>query len=203
MPRLFRRSPFAVATPGHSAPVEDPASGGSNASAELSFAGERSSAGAARRFTSETLVAWSIEPLTDALELLVSELVTNVIVHTGGGGTLRIVDGDRQVRVEVIDTSPALPVVKGYGAEATTGRGLQILDLLAQEWGTSVLADGGKCVWATVSVHATLDDALAEPSVVLLDDPTDLDAVSALFGDVSDDDPIAADPEATPLALLR
>src|SRR5687768_527819 len=101
MPRSPRRSSFADDVPGHSAPVEDPASGVSSAPAELVFDGERTSASAARRFTSATLVAWSIEPLTDALELLVSELVTNVIVHTGAGGTLRIVNGDRHLRVEV------------------------------------------------------------------------------------------------------
>ena len=80
------------------------------------------------------------------LLVVVSELVTNVIRHTGNGGTMRLwVDGER-VRVEVDDSIPALSpastVVNQHG-----GRGLALVARLSTAWGVDI-HPAGKTVWA-------------------------------------------------------
>ncbi len=84
--------------------------------------------------------------LTDPAILMVSELVTNAILHGGEGALLTLVVADLKLRAEVRDSSPALPVVRSYSDTATTGRGMVIVDALAAAWG-SFAVDGGKVVW--------------------------------------------------------
>ncbi|PRY10082.1 ATP-binding SpoIIE family protein phosphatase [Kineococcus rhizosphaerae] len=85
----------------------------------------------------------------DTATLLVSEAVTNAVVH--GRGPVRLVldvDADR-VHLEVSDAAPAAPVRREIDLEAVGGRGLQLIDALASAWG--VRADPpGKTVWLDV-----------------------------------------------------
>ena len=87
--------------------------------------------------------------LADAAALLVTELVTNAIVHAHTAIDLQIAVGTHGVRVEVRDGSPNRPTPRHYGATATTGRGLELVSLLADRYGTDVDAveGGGKSVW--------------------------------------------------------
>jgi hypothetical protein len=87
------------------------------------------------------------DPIAAAVETVVSELVANVVHHTQGGGTFRAWDPKPELpfHVGVSDTDPARPVVRA--ADAAGGRGMRIVDELADAWG--VEADGdGKTVWA-------------------------------------------------------
>jgi hypothetical protein len=90
--------------------------------------------------------------LVDAATLGVSELVTNALLHAGGGIAVRISDTDGRLRVEVYDESPTLPErVPSVGLEADTnpsmvGRGLRILDAISLAWGVYD-EETGKCVW--------------------------------------------------------
>lgn len=84
--------------------------------------------------------------IADNAILMISELVTNAILHGGEGANLKLVFGDLKVRAEVRDSSPAMPVVRSYSETATTGRGMVIVDALAADWGTYAV-DGGKVVW--------------------------------------------------------
>ena len=84
--------------------------------------------------------------LVDTAILLISELVTNAMLHGGEGAVLTLLLNDRILRVEVQDASPALPVVRSYSETATTGRGMVIVDSLAAAWGSFPVA-GGKVVW--------------------------------------------------------
>jgi hypothetical protein len=77
---------------------------------------------------------------------MISELVTNAILHGGEGAILTILVDDLRIRAEVRDASPAMPVVRSYSETATTGRGMVIVDALAADWGTYAV-DGGKVVW--------------------------------------------------------
>jgi len=85
-----------------------------------------------------------------AIRVLVSELCTNAIKHGGrGGGRIRLaleVKRDR-VRVEIADRGRGFDpdVVTMPGAEATSGRGLALLDRLSERWG--VERGGGSRVW--------------------------------------------------------
>jgi anti-sigma regulatory factor (Ser/Thr protein kinase) len=92
--------------------------------------------------------AWRVGHLADSVELLVSELVTNAIVH--GAGTVRVVadfDGTR-LRVEVHDQDPAAPEAHVTHASQLDehGRGLQLIAMIADSWGTKRTPEG-KAVW--------------------------------------------------------
>lgn len=107
------------------------------------------SASAARRFTTEALRSWDKGALTEVATLLVSELVTNSLLHADSEIALRLLFSGAGVRVEVQDGSPLLPMRRSYGQEATTGRGLGLVELLAGSWGIEPQADG-KVVWFEV-----------------------------------------------------
>ena len=104
------------------------------------------SAAAARRFVAETLGGWGCDVLVDTGRLLVSELVTNAILHARTTMTLVVRLRRTGVRVEVHDASPGAPVLRDYGDDAMTGRGLALVDELAESWGVERHADG-KAVW--------------------------------------------------------
>jgi anti-sigma regulatory factor (Ser/Thr protein kinase) len=88
--------------------------------------------------------------------LLTSEVVSNVILHAGphGPGTEVVVALSRtaeRIRVEVADGHPGFPKVGDDAVDKVSGRGLLILDALADAWG--VTPDGsGKVVWFEVQV---------------------------------------------------
>lgn len=88
-------------------------------------------------------------PLDDDLKeravLVVSELATNAIVHAGGVLYLQFFRREGRMRVEVADASPKLP--GRVKVNLTSGRGLQMVDVLADAWG-SELRPWGKVVWA-------------------------------------------------------
>ncbi len=106
----------------------------------------------ARRFTARTLRSWDIREETDAVLLIVSELVTNALVHTQGPVRVDLTHAADRIRVAVSDSSPrapAKPVVVDW--EATGGRGLFLVEALSAAWG-SVPVGGGKQVWSEIVV---------------------------------------------------
>jgi anti-sigma regulatory factor (Ser/Thr protein kinase) len=104
------------------------------------------SAATARRFVDETLGGWGCDAYVDAARLLVSELVTNAVLHARTDIALVVRLLRTGVRVEVHDGSPSAPVVRHYDDEAMTGRGLALVDELARRWGVD-REPGGKSVW--------------------------------------------------------
>ncbi|MER6529137.1 ATP-binding protein [Streptomyces sp. NPDC001508] len=110
--------------------------------------------GRARRWARSRLAGSGIaadEQLAEILILLVSELVTNAVVHTGCPAVLRLslpgtAAEPATVRLEVADTSARAPVPRCAGGEATGGRGLALVDGLADRWGWSP-EGGGKRIW--------------------------------------------------------
>lgn len=100
----------------------------------------------ARRFVVRALEASGLADLADTAELLVSELVTNAVLHARSKIVVRVdVDGHR-LRVEVRDDTANTPQVRPYGAHATTGRGLLLVETLATRWGFKPQG-AGKAVW--------------------------------------------------------
>lgn len=91
----------------------------------------------------------AVELLDDAL-LLISELVTNAVLHGGPPIMLSLeCDGDA-LRVRVRDGSPALPEPRDAGLDAEGGRGMTLVELLTDTWGVVPVADDhgvGKEVW--------------------------------------------------------
>jgi anti-sigma regulatory factor (Ser/Thr protein kinase) len=113
-------------------------------------------ASAARAYVEATLEAWDLTALTENVALVVSELVTNAVCYAPDLFTLEcfISAGGRFV-LEVADPSTELPIPEEAGPFDVHGRGLVIVDALADEWG-AYLTDGrgGKIVWAAFDVPA-------------------------------------------------
>ncbi|MDN0198707.1 SpoIIE family protein phosphatase [Streptomyces sp. S.PNR 29] len=104
----------------------------------------------ARHMIRAAVRAWGAEGLADELELVADELITNALMHTEGSAvvTLRVLTGsDRRLRVEVEDSSSALPRRRDAGECGVSGRGLLVVELLSDVWGVEARG-GGKCVWA-------------------------------------------------------
>ena len=116
---------------------------------ELPLPARPSSSREARRWVAARLSELRLEPLLDAVELLTSEVVSNALIHAGTPMVLRLHPDGPGVQVEVHDGSPTPPARRHYSATATTGRGVEVLDALADEWGWRP-APGGKTVWFKV-----------------------------------------------------
>ncbi|MFF5358096.1 SpoIIE family protein phosphatase [Streptomyces scabiei] len=104
----------------------------------------------ARQQVRELLHDWNCRDQVDSAVLLVSETLTNVLVHTDADALLVAeVTGDsgkRRIRVEVTDASDALPHKRHPGELASSGRGLVLMDMLADAWGVDPRGDG-KSTW--------------------------------------------------------
>ncbi|MFC9319565.1 SpoIIE family protein phosphatase [Streptomyces nigra] len=109
--------------------------------------------GHARRFTRRTLRAWQVPPQDrDTALLVVSELVTNALVHTDGQVRLDLTLVGRRLRVAVADSSPRTPVrPTSISWEATGGRGILLVEAMTTAWGT-VPVSGGKQVWCELAL---------------------------------------------------
>jgi PAS domain S-box-containing protein len=105
-----------------------------------------SSVGEARRLVRTELIETGREDLVDAAELLVSELVTNALVHAGTTIEVTARVTETGLRVEVGDGSPNLPAPRHHARMAGTGRGLRLLQQMVDSWGAHPYADG-KVVW--------------------------------------------------------
>ena len=111
------------------------------------------SAGRARRSARTMLTDWRLEHLVEDVDLVVSELVTNALLHTGARQ-----DGAERIRLEldlrggrlvcrVVDSSPLPPRPEDAAETAESGRGLLLVEALAAEWDWEDLPQG-KAVWA-------------------------------------------------------
>lgn len=105
-----------------------------------------SSVGEARALTRAALTEPTHEPLLYDVQLLVSEVVTNALVHAGTTISVAVSVQGTTVRVEVSDGAAHLPVRRDYAALAGTGRGLQLVEELADRWGVQAVPEG-KTVW--------------------------------------------------------
>lgn len=122
-----------------------------------------SAAPAARRCTEETLRRWGLDALADDAALVATELATNAVLHAGPPATLRLCRLDGTVRIEVRDRSPRPPVVVDPTDEAMTGRGLRLIDALAERWGVEPV-EGGKVVWCELAGTPVTDESYAGPA---------------------------------------
>ncbi|MET9555441.1 SpoIIE family protein phosphatase [Streptomyces sp. NPDC006645] len=104
----------------------------------------------ARQQLKDLLHDWADEEQVDSAVLMVSEMATNVLVHTDGDAVL-IAEaagerGKRRLRVEVADASDELPHKRRPGELASSGRGLVLMEMLADAWGVDPRGEG-KSTW--------------------------------------------------------
>lgn len=117
----------------------------------VDLAPEPASVRRARHAVEQTLRdAAQPDDLVDTAALLVSELVTNAVVHARSAVGVTVTVNRYGVLVEVADHSPHLPVQRSFTTEATTGRGLELLEALAVQNGARRTESGGKVVWFTL-----------------------------------------------------
>jgi anti-sigma regulatory factor (Ser/Thr protein kinase) len=83
---------------------------------------------------------------TDDAVLLTSELLSNAYLHARSATVLSVALLDRKLRVEVSDDAETEPSPREPGPGATGGRGMRLIDTVAQRWGVQQRA-GGKSVW--------------------------------------------------------
>ena len=104
----------------------------------------------AREQVRQLLHDWDDEEQLDSAVLMVSEMVTNVLVHTDGDALLvaevACAEKARRLRVEVTDSSDELPHKRHPGEMASSGRGLVLMEMLADAWGVDPRGDG-KSIW--------------------------------------------------------
>jgi hypothetical protein len=104
---------------------------------------------AARRFVRSRLSDADID--VDTAILLVSEVVTNAVLHARTALTLTVENLGAVAHIEVRDGSPVLPRVHAFSTTSATGRGLRLLEQLAMRWGfDQEPSTGGKTVWFEV-----------------------------------------------------
>ncbi|MGW5459030.1 SpoIIE family protein phosphatase [Streptomyces sp. NPDC003996] len=103
----------------------------------------------ARHLIRAAVRSWGHRDRADEIELVADELITNALMHTEGSAivTLRALDGGhRRLRIEVEDSSSALPRRREAGEDGVSGRGLLLVEMLADAWGVEARG-GGKAVW--------------------------------------------------------
>ncbi|MCZ4124672.1 SpoIIE family protein phosphatase [Streptomyces sp. H39-S7] len=113
--------------------------------ARLPLSDDMSVVGEARQFTRARLLSWGLPSLSDISELLVSELVSNALLHTGMPTELRLFR-DRVLTLEVADTDSQVPRVRPVSEEDEGGRGMHLVNELAHRWGSRATRHG-KVVW--------------------------------------------------------
>jgi len=119
----------------------------------------------ARRLARITLQGSSVD--VDTVLLLVSEVVTNAVLHARSAVRLTIEDREGVVRIEVHDRSPIPPRMHRLRLASATGRGLRLLEQLSLSWGVEPGTGTGKIVWFEVGAadespwESFADDLLA------------------------------------------
>jgi anti-sigma regulatory factor (Ser/Thr protein kinase) len=123
-----------------------------------------------RRVLRHMLHEWQLESMADSVALLASELVTNAVEVSAGrtgrdhgklpmiGLAIRLTAAG--LVLEVWDASPLRPVPQEADTAADGGRGLSLIDALADSWGHRA-ADGGKIVWCEVAIPSASVSASA------------------------------------------
>ncbi|MFJ6101828.1 ATP-binding protein [Streptomyces sp. NPDC092359] len=131
--------------------VIPPPEAGAGVGFEAVMPPEHKRVGEARRAALSWLEHWHVPAETDAVALIVSELVTNAVQHGEGPVRLRILYRRGSLWIGVTDESTVPARLREAGDEDLGGRGLYLVDALADRWGT---AAQGRTVWATLPLRA-------------------------------------------------
>ncbi|MFF8590745.1 ATP-binding protein [Streptomyces sp. NPDC015220] len=147
------------------------------------FSAEAEAVAGLRRLVRLHLELWGLQQLSAAAELCVSELVANVIKHVGHGTPTALavsLDGTR-LRIEVHDPDArAVPILSDVEQDAETGRGMALIDAIADRWGVDLTA-GRKSTWCELrTTVTTTSEMFLAPRVVRAADMLGLYASTAM-----------------------
>jgi anti-sigma regulatory factor (Ser/Thr protein kinase) len=123
---------------------------------EAPFTPDALSASSARDFVCHHLVEHDLLYLVEDVRLVVSELVTNAVVHAQTPLVVTVQGLHFCVIVTVQDDSVSPPRTVVANATDTAGRGLDLVEQLSSHWGVSASVDGGKHVWALFATRPIL-----------------------------------------------
>ncbi len=118
--------------------------------AALAFTADPEAAGRSRAFAAGVCAQWSLRTIIDDVVLLVSELVTNAVLHARTNAELQLARGGGMLSIAVADHSPTLPQTRSGEPFAPGGRGLLLVTGLAETVGSYRTAGGSKVVWCAV-----------------------------------------------------
>jgi hypothetical protein len=118
--------------------------------AALRLAPACTAARAARDFVARTCLDWQMAAAIPAACLVVSELVTNGVVHARTDVEVHLFALGGRLRIAVRDGAAAPPRVRPPDEHRLGGRGVALVDRLAHTWGCLPTGDGGKVVWAVI-----------------------------------------------------
>ncbi|MFE2514384.1 ATP-binding protein [Streptomyces mirabilis] len=124
---------------------------------DIPFVAEPREVSALRRIMRLHLGLWGLHEITEAAQLCVTELVSNVITHVGAGTptTLAVSMNGTYLRIEVQDPDTrALPTLIQAGADSEGGRGMALVDAIADRWGIQLHPDR-KVTWCELSTGLT------------------------------------------------
>jgi DNA-binding NarL/FixJ family response regulator len=127
---------------------------GGSLSDRHTFDRDLSSSRAARRFMEQTLEQWDCGDLLDAVNVLVSELVTNAVVHADSEAEVAVVLTDAVLRVEVGDRGRGTIQPRQAADLDTSGRGMALVEIMSSGWGVDPRPGGGKVVWFEIDRSA-------------------------------------------------
>ncbi|MFE7761903.1 ATP-binding protein [Streptomyces sp. NPDC057438] len=133
---------------------------------DLTFTADPEEVAALRRLLRLHLGLWDLGEIVDEAQLCVSALVSNVITHVGPGtpATLTVSMSGARLRIEVHDPDTrAQPTLIVADADAECGRGMALVDAVADRWGVQ-LHDGRKVTWCEL-------DTGGLPPIGRFDDP--------------------------------
>jgi anti-anti-sigma factor len=122
--------------------------------AALELTMDPQAAGRSRAFAAGVCARWSLEAFTDDVILLVSELVTNAVVHARTKAELQLTRSRAVLIIAVADHASARPHASTRDRLAPAGRGLLLVARLADALGSYRLPGGGKVVWCTLRLPA-------------------------------------------------
>ncbi len=121
------------------------------ASAQTTLRPEPQQVAAGRRFTRDTLTVWQHTELADTACLLVSEILTNAVHHARQVIGVRLHHTVREIIAEITDDNTQLPQRTLPAPIDESGRGLTLVEALADTWGAR-LSSTGKTVWFTLAI---------------------------------------------------
>jgi anti-sigma regulatory factor (Ser/Thr protein kinase) len=135
---------------------------------ELDFTAEPEEVAALRRIMRLHLGVWGLHEVTEVAQLCVSELVSNIIKHVGVGtpATLGVSMNGTRLRIELHDPDTrARPTLVEVGSDCEAGRGMAIVDAIADRWGVLLRTDR-KVTWCELTTGPNTSNSHVDGAAV-------------------------------------
>jgi len=120
----------------------------------LRLAADPAAPGRARDFLGAVCAEWEASGFVEVGGLVLSELVSNAVLHAGGFIEVSLQLADGLLSIEVHDDGDGVPAVVPPARRTVGGNGLDIVSRLTRSWGVTRDQGGGKTVWCLIAPEA-------------------------------------------------